>query len=217
MIKVENLRFTYAQGGFELSVPEFHVDPGERIAIVGPSGSGKTTLLRLLAGIVVPETGRIRIDEVEMSDLAREDRQDYRALTMGLIFQDFALLDYLDVIDNILLPYRINTLLTLDGEARERARALTDLVGLGGKSRMVVSRLSQGERQRTSVCRSLVTCPKIVIADEPTANLDEDNRDRIISALFDYSDQHRIPLIVVTHDSGLHGRFDRIVDIRSFA
>ena len=217
MIEVDNVTFGYKVGGFRIDIPELGVEAGEKVAVIGPSGRGKTTLLHLLAGVLVPSAGRIAVDGTDVSALSREDRQDYRALRMGMVFQEFELLAYLDVIDNVLLPYRISPVLTLDDEARERAKALVQEVGLDGKQRRYPRHLSQGERQRIAVCRALVTRPAILLGDEPTGNLDPDNRDHIMDTLWRYSDETEAPLVVVTHDHELLGRFDRTIDVRELS
>ena len=214
MIEVRNLAFGYPQGGFALSVEALEVARGESVAVVGPSGCGKTTLLHLLAGILAPASGSVVVDGVEVADLGREDRQDFRALTVGLVFQEFELLDYLDVLDNVLLPYRVSPALTLDRAARERAALLVEQVGLAEKKGSYPRQLSQGERQRVAVCRSLVTRPKVLFGDEPTANLDADNRDHVMDTLFRYREEQGAPLVVVTHDRELHDRFDTVADVR---
>ena len=217
VIEVSNMTFGYKVGGFRIGVPKLGVAAGAKVAVIGPSGCGKTTLMHLLAGVLVPSTGRIAVDGTEVSALSREDRQDYRALRMGMVFQEFELLAYLDVIDNVLLPYRISPVLTLDDETRERANALVQEVGLDGKQRRYPGHLSQGERQRIAVCRALVTRPAILLGDEPTGNLDPDNRDHIMATLWRYSDEREAPLVVVTHDHELLGRFDRTIDVRNLS
>ncbi len=217
MIEVTQVTFGYKVGGFRMEVPNLGVEAGEKVAVIGPSGMGKTTLLHLLAGVLVPSAGRIAVDGTDVSALAREDRQDYRALRMGMVFQEFELLAYLDVIDNVLLPYRISPVLTLDDAARRRAKALVKEVGLHGKERRYPHHLSQGERQRIAVCRALVTRPALLLGDEPTGNLDPDNRNHVMDTLWRYSDETKAPLVVVTHDHELLDRFDRTIDVREFA
>jgi putative ABC transport system ATP-binding protein len=217
VIEVRDLAFGYPRGGFELCVRKLKVDQGEGVAVVGPSGCGKTTLLHLLAGILTPASGSVMVDDVEVSALRLEDRQDFRALAMGLVFQEFELLDYLDVLDNVLLPYRVSPALSLDEAARQRAVELVEQVGLADKRISFPRQLSQGERQRVAVCRSLVTHPKVLFGDEPTANLDADNRDLVMDTLFRYTEEQRAPLVVVTHDHELHRRFDTVVDVRELA
>ena len=217
VIELRDLAFAYPRGGFELRVHELGVAEGEGVALVGPSGCGKTTLLHLMAGILVPADGTVVVDGVELSELGHEDRQDFRALSVGLVFQEFELLEYLDVLDNVLLPYRVSPALALDGAARQRAVELVEQVGLAGKKTSFPRQLSQGERQRVAVCRSLVTRPKVLFGDEPTANLDADNRDHVMDTLFRYTEEQRAPLVVVTHDRELRDRFDTLLDVRELA
>lgn len=217
MIVVKDMLFHYRGNGFELRIADLVIMKGEKVAIVGPSGSGKTTLISLLSGILVPESGSIKIEGLDFADLAVEDRQDFRAVRMGLVFQEFELLEYLKVLDNILLPYRINPVLELDNAVRERARQLAQDVGLGNKLHRFPRHLSQGERQRSAVCRALVAQPALLFGDEPTGNLDPRNRDHVMDILFAYSAKTEAPLIVVTHDAELIQRFDRTIDVSEFA
>jgi putative ABC transport system ATP-binding protein len=217
MIKVQDARFGYPTGGFQLRIPELEISKGEKLAVTGPSGSGKTTLINLLAGILAPVSGRIEVVGLELTNLAVEDRQDLRILKLGLVFQEFELLEYLDVLDNILLPYRITPILALDEPARDRAISLAKEVGLGDKLKRFPNQLSQGERQRVALCRALVTQPAVIFGDEPTGNLDPVNRDHVIQTLFRYSENTGAPLVVVTHDNELVERFDRNVDVTELA
>ena len=213
MIVAKEIDFSYSVGGFRLRVDELQVGRGEKVGLIGPSGCGKTTLLGLLAGILVPTTGRIDVGEVDVASLKDEDRQDYRALTMGLIFQEFELLEYLDLLDNVLLPYRISPVLALDAAVRERAETLIGAVGLSGKNHQYPRRLSQGERQRIAVCRALVTRPTVLFGDEPTSNLDPANRDHILDMLWEYCGETGAPIVMVTHDHEILARFDRTIDM----
>lgn len=113
MIEIRDLLFEYSNGEFRLEIPQLSVRPGEKIALIGPSGAGKTTLLNLVAGILTPSKGSIRIDGLELVGLPVEDRQDFRAVRMGLVFQEFGLLEYLTVVENICLPYRISPMLEI--------------------------------------------------------------------------------------------------------
>jgi putative ABC transport system ATP-binding protein len=217
MIEIRDLRFHYREDGFRLQVPALSIQPAEKLALIGPSGTGKTTLINLLAGILVPVSGQIEIGGLDIAALPSEDRQDFRLVKMGLIFQEFGLLDYLSVIENICLPYRISPVLEMDAAVLARAAELAEDIGLGDKSRRYPGHLSQGERQRIEVCRALVTRPAMVLADEPTGNLDPRNRDHVMARLFDYSDQAAAPLMVITHDHELLPRFDRTIDIQDLA
>ncbi len=216
MIEISNLRFRYAEGEFALHVPQLSIEGQECTAIIGPSGCGKTTLLNLMAGIQVPQAGRVVTGGVEVNRLGDAERRAFRVRKIGLVFQEFELLEYLSVLDNILLPYRVNSALRLNATARERARELAEQVGIGDKLARNINHLSQGERQRVAVCRALVTEPDLVLADEPTGNLDPTNKDRVLDILLDCVAASDATLVTVTHDHELLDRFDRVIDFKQF-
>ncbi|MHC4100418.1 MAG: ABC transporter ATP-binding protein [Planctomycetota bacterium] len=216
MIRISKLEFRYREGEFTLRVPDLSVERGSTVAIIGPSGSGKTTLLHLMAGIAVPRSGRISVDGVELSGLGGTGRRDFRIRTIGLVFQEFELLEYLTVLDNVLLPYRISPALTLDRQVRDRAVGLARRVGIGDKVGRLARRLSHGERQRAAICRAVLPAPKILLADEPTGNLDPSNKDRVLDIFFEYARETDTTLITVTHDRDLLDRFDRVIDFKAF-
>jgi len=216
MIRVDSLEFYYREGEFCLSVPELTVEKTEKVAVIGSSGSGKTTLLNLIAGIVTPIKGTVSVDDLEVSELIDRERRDFRITSLGFVFQDFELLDYLDVMDNILHPYRITGALTLDKAVRERAGILAQQMGIGDKLKRPANDLSQGEKQRAAICRALLPRPKLLLADEATGNLDPDNKTRILDLLFQSVADHNATLLAVTHDYELLKRFDRVVDFQSF-
>ena len=216
MLCVRDLRFRYREGDFTLAVPELRVQPGETVAVIGPSGSGKTTLLNLIAGIATPEQGSVALGDLELCALDDGARRDFRIRHVGLVFQEFELIEYLSVFDNILLPYRINPSLRLEPAVRERARELAQRVGIGDLLGRFVGRLSQGERQRAAVCRALVTEPWLLLADEPTGNLDPANKGRVLDILFEYAREAGATLLAVTHDHDLLGRFARVIDFKTF-
>jgi ABC-type lipoprotein export system ATPase subunit len=216
MIEIRDLQFSYAEGGFRLHVERLSVAKGQRVGWIGPSGSGKTTLLHLVAGIVSPASGRVDTCGKELTALRDAARRDFRIANIGLVFQDFALLDYLSVLDNILLPYRINRTLRLEGNVRDRAQQLAEDVGLGDMLRRRPTQLSQGERQRVAVCRALVANPQLLLADEPTANLDSGNAARILDILDGYAKKRAATMVVVTHDRDVLTRFDEAIDVSAF-
>ena len=152
MIEVKNLTFSYGDDQFRIEIPQLTINNGEKIVIVGPSGTGKTTLLNLLSGILTPSSGQIRIDDLDLTTFSFEDRQDFRMVKMGLVFQEFELLDYLNVLDNILLPYRVTPIHELTTSIRKRAEEIVSDVGLSDKLKRHPAKLSQGERQRVAVC-----------------------------------------------------------------
>jgi len=216
MIRIDSLSFTYPGAEFLLRIPALHVAPGEKVAVIGPSGSGKTTLLNLVAGILVPQQGQVECAGVRVSALGDHERRNFRISTIGFVFQDFELLDYLDVRDNILYPYRITRALQLTSEVRERAAGLAEQMGFGDKLRRRIDHLSQGEKQRVAICRALLPSPRLVLADEATGNLDPRNKANILELLFRSVEAHDATLLAVTHDHELLPHFDRVVDFNDF-
>ena len=146
MIDIQKLEFRYPSGEFELAIPEFLVSKGEKVAVIGPSGSGKTTLLNLIAGILTPIAGTVQVGGVKVSDLMDDARRDFRITSIGFVFQDFELLDYLNVLDNILHPYRITQALVLEKGVRQRASALAQDMGIAQYLKRQANDLSQGEK-----------------------------------------------------------------------
>ncbi len=216
-VAISKLGFRYREGDFALRVPELQVARGEALAFVGPSGSGKTTLLHLIAGIATATEGRVVTEGVEVSALSEPARRNFRVGAIGLVFQEFELLEYLSVFDNVLLPYRINSTLHLDGRVRARARELAERLGIAKLLGRRPAQLSQGERQRAAVCRALVVDPPLLLADEPTGNLDPANKLRVLDLLFDVARERGATLVTVTHDHGLLPRFDRVLDFKQFS
>ena len=216
MISIRSLDFHYRYGEFRLRVPEFTVAKYEKLAVIGPSGSGKTTLLNLIAGIFTPVSGTVSVDNTEVSALNDAKRRDFRITNIGFVFQDFELLDYLDVLNNILHPYRITRALTLDKSVRTRAVMLAEAMGIGEKLKRFANDLSQGEKQRAAICRALLPHPKLILADEATGNLDPENKTLIMDLLFQAVEAHDATLLAVTHDHELLKRFDRVIDFQDF-
>lgn len=216
MIELNALRFNYRDGDFSLNIPALSIMGGEKVAVVGPSGSGKTTLLNLVAGIDVPQQGQINVCDTKLHELNDATRRDFRITNIGFVFQSFELLDYLDVLDNILHPYRISRVLKLDAEVRERAQALARQMGLGHMLNRRSDALSQGERQRAAICRALLPKPQLILADEATGNLDPENKRLILDLLFNAVDHHGATLLAVTHDHDLLPSFDRVIDFHQF-
>jgi len=200
-----------------MDVPRLMVQPGERLAVIGPSGCGKTTLLNLMAGILVPDAGRIVVGDETITALSDPERRRFRIARLGLVFQSFALVEYLNVLDNIVHCFRISGALVLDATVVERATSLAAGLGLADKLRRPVAALSQGERQRVAICRAVLSEPELLMADEATGNLDPANKGRILDLLFERLEPGRSTLIAVTHDHDLLDRFDRIVDYRDLA
>lgn len=216
---LRDIRFSYHQTDrtrpFELAVDELVLERGEAVACIGPSGSGKTTLLHLCAGILVPDEGEVTLAGRRIDSLPDGERRACRAADVGLVFQEFELLDYLDVLDNVIVPYRLRGV-KREGlrHARERAVAIAEAIGIGDLLRRLPHRLSQGERQRVAIARALVTEPALVLCDEPTGNLDPDTASTALDLLLDQARARGAALLMVTHDHGLLERFDRVIDVR---
>ena len=212
MIQISELEFQYRPGEFCLRVPQMSVSKGTTVAVIGPSGSGKTTLLQLVAGILVPSAGNLTVAGLEVSALDQAARRAFRIRQVGLVFQEFELLDHLTVLDNILLTCRITPTVQLRAEHRERAAELAREVGIFDKLSRYVRKLSQGERQRVAICRALLLEPPLLLCDEPTGNLDPANKAHVLDILFEYIHRNDTTLLAVTHDHTLLTRFDETVD-----
>jgi putative ABC transport system ATP-binding protein len=216
LITIQDLQFRYPRGNFQLDVPAFQVAAGERVAIVGVSGSGKTTLLDLLAGIRVPGSGRVTVGDQEISRLPDAARRNFRIDRIGLIFQAFELLEYLTVRENLVLPYHISPALRRDADTGARLTRLAQETGIGERLDRHPEELSQGERQRAAICRALITSPDLILADEPTGNLDPANKQRVLDLLLEQVSNRGATLVMVTHDHNLLDPFDRVLDMRDF-
>jgi len=156
------------------------------------------------------------VDDVAVSELRDAARRNFRITQIGFVFQDFELLDYLNVLDNILHPFRITGALQLSKEVRARAARLAEQMGIGDKLKRKADDLSQGEKQRAAICRALLAEPKLILADEATGNLDPENKTRILDLLFETVKEHDTTLLAVTHDHELLPRFDHIIDFQDF-
>ena len=210
-INISGLVFRYpGEQAFEMTVSDLRIASGECVAIVGPSGSGKTTLLSLVAGIQIPQKGEIQIGETRVNYLGESERRAFRIQEVGQVFQAFELLEYLSVIENVLLGSIIDP--GIVESARERATDLLASVGLSHKADSKPARLSHGERQRVAVCRAMLNDPALLLADEPTGNLDQSNKQKVVDRLIKQAKQHHSTLLMVTHDNSLLGSFERVID-----
>jgi putative ABC transport system ATP-binding protein len=180
---------------------------GERIAILGPSGSGKSTLLNLVSAIDLPDSGKVLIDGVDIGALSERDRTLFRRERIGFVFQFLNLLPTLTVLENLLLPLEL--IGSSDGE--DRARSLLAAVDLAARADSFPDRLSGGEQQRVAIARALVHEPGLLLADEPTGNLDEDTGGRVVELLDRLIEEAGATLLVVTHSRELAGRMDRVL------
>jgi ABC-type lipoprotein export system ATPase subunit len=217
MIAISGLEFQFPHSDFRLAVASLKIARAERVAIIGPSGSGKTTLLHLIAGILSPVRGTITIQDREMNSLGDSARRAFRVAKIGLVFQSFELVDYLDVFENVLLPYRLNPALQLSPKITRRAEQLARETGVAHRLRYFPDRLSQGEKQRVAICRAVLPEPPLLLADEPTGNLDPTAKQRIVDLLFEQVGRTGATLLMVTHDPEIAARFPRVINCRDFA
>lgn len=214
-LHVSDLRFAYSAEGFRVHVPELELACGKALALAGPSGAGKSTLLRLLTGLLTPTAGKVCLGAAQMETMTHEARRAFRLQHIGLVFQDFALLDYLTVTENILLPHEFRG--TADAAVRAKMLDLTERLHIDRYLDKRVSHLSQGERQRVAVARALVHEPKFVFADEPTASLDPARGRIVVDMLLEDTRRRGACLVMVTHDPNLLPLFDQTLRMEDLA
>jgi len=214
-LHVSNLRFAYSAEGFRVHVPQLELAAGKALALAGPSGAGKSTLLRLLTGLLTPTAGKVSLGTAQMDTMTHEARRAFRLQHIGLVFQDFALLDYLTVTENILLPHQFRG--AADAAVRTKMLDLTQRLHIDRYLEQRVSHLSQGERQRVAVARALVHEPQFVFADEPTASLDPARGRIVVDMLLEDARKRGACLVMVTHDPNLLPLFDQTVRMEDLA
>lgn len=213
-LTIDDLAFSYAGDGFQLRVPRLALDAGRTLALAGASGGGKTTLLRLMTGLLAPVRGSVSLGGQKLAELGTEALRAFRLHHIGLVFQDFALLDYLTVEENILLPHQFSS--ERLATARQNLPALLEQLQIDGYRARRVSRLSQGERQRVAIARALAHEPRFLFADEPTASLDPSRSQIVTDLLIADARRRQTALVVVTHDHGLLERFDHTQRMEDF-
>jgi len=195
-----------------MHIPRLDIAAGECVAIVGPSGSGKTTLLNLMAGTFVPRSGEINVAGQRLDNMSDAARRRFRIDRVGQVFQAFELLDYLTVSENILLPRLIDSESRKNSGSQQRIQSLLSSVGLQDKADKRPDELSHGERQRVAVCRAMLNRPALLLADEPTGNLDQTNKQKVVELLISQARTHESMLLMVTHDHSMLDAFERVID-----
>ncbi len=213
MLKVQNLTKTYDSGSRALTVLDevsFDIEAGETFAIVGPSGSGKTTLLGLCAGLDRATDGSVTLNGIRLDDLDEDERAAVRNKYVGFIFQNFQLIPTLTALENVMVP------LELRGEknAEKSALELLERVGLADRKNHYPSQLSGGEQQRVSLARAFSNRPKILFADEPTGNLDDDTSQKVVDLIFELNKDAGTTLVLVTHDLDLAAMTQKIIHLK---
>jgi putative ABC transport system ATP-binding protein len=214
LVEIRDVAKSYREGGKDhviLSGASAALYGGEFVALLGPSGSGKSTLLNLVSGIDVPDRGSITVDGISLTEATERDRTLFRRTHIGFIFQFFNLLPTLTVEENLLLPLELTG--TVGGSDREKARELLEQVGLSGREDTFPDRLSGGEQQRVAVARALIHDPALVLADEPTGNLDSRTGTRILDLLQSLALDRGAALLVVTHSRDVARAATRILQI----
>ena len=189
----------------------FMIDAGESVAVVGPSGAGKSTLLALLAGLDLPTRGFVELNGTNLSSLDEDGRAILRADNVGFVFQSFHLVPSLNALENVMLPLELAS----HEEARKAARELIDKVGLADRWSHYPAQLSGGEKQRVAIARAFATDPTVLFADEPTGNLDSRTGETIMELMFELNRSSSTTLVLVTHDSALADRCDRVLALEA--
>tara|TARA_B100000902_G_scaffold399526_1_gene470809 strand:+ start:2078 stop:2755 length:678 start_codon:yes stop_codon:yes gene_type:complete len=212
LIKASNLSLSFPSGSGKIEILKsvnFSLHDKEKVALVGPSGSGKSSLLMLLGGLEQCTTGSIIIDNKEITKFSEDGLADFRKENMGIVFQSFHLIPTMTAIENVCIP------LELAGfeDVRKRAGLLLREVGLTDRFNHFPAQLSGGEQQRVAIARALAIEPQIILADEPTGNLDQNTGDKIIELLFRLTEKNKSSLIIVTHSITLARKCDRIVEL----
>ena len=211
-IEFSNVSLEYGLGNELIKVLKcisFSVNSDETVSIVGPSGSGKTSIIMLAAGLEKSTDGSIKIHDQEITNLKENDLSQIRRQNIGIVFQSFYLIPNLTAIENVLLSLEANQKYNLDNVAKE----LLGEFGLSHRINHLPSELSGGEQQRVAIARALINKPKIILADEPTGNLDGENSQIMMKLLLDYTKNSKTSLVLVTHDTSLAQRCDRIIEL----
>jgi putative ABC transport system ATP-binding protein len=217
-VEISELRFSWDDRAPILEIERLQINRGERIFIEGPSGSGKSTLLSLIAGVITPQKGTVRVYGRRVSKLKGADRDRFRADHIGYIYQMFNLIPYLSVVENVTLPCRFSSSRRKKAAARSssfeaEAMRLLKKLGMDGTADITkpATDLSVGQQQRVAAARALIGGPEIIIADEPTSSLDTGRREAFIQLLFKECDREETTLIFVSHDTSLEKLFDRTI------
>ncbi len=213
LIQVSKVTKQYRMGDVEVHAlrgVSFNINKGGIVALMGPSGSGKSTLLNLIGALDIPTGGSLLVRDMDLAKLNRDEQSTFRNATIGFVFQNFNLVPVLTTIENVMLPAQLGRQ-QLGESLQERAKVLLEKVGLGKQIHQRVNRLSGGQMQRVAIARALINKPPIILADEPTANLDHDTADTVLTVLKDLCSSEGATVVVATHDSHVLSYCHRII------
>jgi putative ABC transport system ATP-binding protein len=211
LIELKDIRKIYYMGKIEVPAlrgVDLNIGRGEFVALMGPSGSGKSTLLNMMGLLDAPTSGGIFIDGADVSSLNENERADFRLRKLGFVFQFFSLLMELSALENVALP------MIMDNRKYDRAASLLELVELGDRANHTPNELSGGQQQRVAIARALANEPAILLADEPTANLDTESSNQIVELFRELNEQRGQTIIMVTHEPDLGEKADRIIRLK---
>jgi len=212
MLEIKSLKKSYLQGKETIEIFKnlnFSLEEGQRVAIMGKSGSGKSTFLSLVSGIIKADGGSIFLNGVSYNDLQESAINDFRATNIGFVFQNFHLVSYLNALENVMLPAKVCNI----SKPKEKAIELLTSVGLSHRLDHLPSQLSGGEKQRVAIARALIHNPKIILADEPSGNLDEETGNAVMDKLFELIKKNGTTLILVTHSKDVAKRCEKTYEL----
>ncbi len=212
LYKLDNINLNYQLNGNDIRVLKninFEIKKNERVAIIGESGSGKTSLLMLMSGLEEPTTGSILFNNEDFSKISEKKKTQIRKKKIGLVFQQFYLIPNYTALENVMFPMQINNI----NDEKKKANLILSDIGLGHRKNNLPSELSGGEQQRVAIARAISFNPEIILADEPTGNLDKKNTELVSNLLLDYSYKKKFSLILVTHNMKLTKKCDRVIEL----
>jgi len=212
LYKLENINLNYNVNGNNIKVLKninFEIKKNERVALIGESGSGKTSLLMLMSGLENPSAGSIIFQDKDFSKISEEQKTSIRKKKIGLVFQQFYLIPNYTALENVMFPMQINKI----KNEKEKATQILSEIGLENRKNNLPSELSGGEQQRVAIARAISFYPKVILADEPTGNLDRKNTELVSNLLINYSKKKKISLFLVTHNISLAKKCDRVIKL----